>query len=55
MLGNDSIHATLTYSTEEVEEVAKLIDEAVLLLFVQPEQKRAMREARRAQRSEAAN
>ncbi|WP_166389677.1 DUF4145 domain-containing protein [Nocardioides ochotonae] len=50
MLGNDSIHAGLTYSAEEVEDVAKLIEEAVLVLYVQPEEKRAMREARKARR-----
>lgn len=50
MLGNDSIHAGLTYSAEEVEDVAKLIEEAVLVLYVQPEQKRAMRDARGARR-----
>jgi hypothetical protein len=53
MLGNDSIHAGLTYSAEEVEDVAKLIEEAVLVLYVQPEQKRAMRDARKARRSAA--
>lgn len=51
MLGNDSIHAGLAYSAEEVEDVAKLIEEAVLVLYVQPEQKRAMREARKARRN----
>lgn len=50
MLGNDSIHAGITYSQEEVEDVAGLIEEAVLELYVQPEQKRAMRDARRARR-----
>lgn len=50
MLGNDSIHDGLTYSAEEVEDVAKLIEEAVLVLYVQPEQKRAMRDARQARR-----
>lgn len=50
MLGNDSIHAGLTYSADEVEDVAKLIEEAVLVLYVQPEQKRAMRDARGARR-----
>ncbi len=53
MLGNDSIHAGLTYSAEEVEDVAKLIEEAVLVLYVQPEEKRAMREARKARRDAA--
>lgn len=51
MLGNDSIHERLTYSEEEVSDVAGLIEEAVLVLYVQPEQKRAMRDARKARRS----
>jgi hypothetical protein len=55
MLGNDSIHDGLTYSAEEVEDVAKLIEEAVLVLYVQPEQKRAMREARKTRRDSAKN
>lgn len=53
MLGNDSIHAGITYSSEEVEDVAKLIEEAVLVLYVQPEQKRAMRDARKTRRDAA--
>lgn len=52
-LGNDSIHTGITYSAEEVEDVAKLIEEAVLVLYVQPEQKRAMRDARKARRNAA--
>ena len=51
MLGNDSIHAGITYSEQEVADVAGLIEEAVLVLYVQPEQKRAMREARKARRT----
>ena len=53
MLGDDSIHKGITYSAEEVEDVAKLIEEAVLVLYVQPEEKRRMRDARRARRSRA--
>jgi hypothetical protein len=53
MLGNDSIHAGLTYSADEVEDVARLIEEAVLVLYVQPEQKRAMRDTRQARRTGA--
>lgn len=53
MLGNDSIHAGIAYSAEEVEDVAKLIEEAVLVLYVQPEEKRAMRNARKARRDAA--
>lgn len=54
LLGNDSIHDGITYSAEEVADVAGLIEEAVLVLYVQPEQKRAMREARKARRSASA-
>ncbi len=54
MLGNDSIHAGIEYSAEEVEDVAHLIEEAVLVLYVQPEEKRAMREARKARRTGSA-
>lgn len=32
MLGNDSIHAGIAYSATEVEDFAKLIEEAVLVL-----------------------
>lgn len=53
MMGDDSIHKGITYSAEEVEDVAKLIEEAVLVLYVQPEEKRRMRDARRARRSGA--
>lgn len=53
MLGDDSIHKGITYSAEEVEDVAKLIEEAVLVLYVQPEEKRAMREARKTRRAGA--
>jgi hypothetical protein len=53
MLGNDSIHAGITYSADEVEDVAGLIEEAVLLLYVQPEQKRAMKERRQVRRDAA--
>lgn len=53
MLGDDSIHKGITYSAEEVEDVAKLIEEAVLVLYVQPEEKRAMRDARKTRRAGA--
>ncbi|WP_122263609.1 DUF4145 domain-containing protein [Ornithinimicrobium cerasi] len=53
MLGNDSIHAGIIYSADEVEDVARLIEEAVLVLYVQPEEKRAMRAARKARRDSA--
>ena len=50
MLGNDSIHAGMTYSADEVADVADLINEAVVVLYVQPAEKRAMRDARKARR-----
>jgi hypothetical protein len=51
LLGNDSIHAGITYSAEEVADVADLIVEAVTTIYVQPEEKRAMRVARQARRT----
>ena len=53
MLGNDSIHAGVTYSAHEVADVAGLIQEAVLVLYVQPAEKQAMRDARRSRRAAA--
>ncbi|MFF5115056.1 DUF4145 domain-containing protein [Streptosporangium sp. NPDC000509] len=52
MLGNDSVHDGLTYSPEEVTNVAELIVEMMQTLYIQPATKAAMREARR-QRREA--
>lgn len=51
MLGNDSIHAGIVYSEDEVADVASLIEEAILVLYVQPAQKQAMRTARAARRT----
>ncbi|MBG6095960.1 DUF4145 domain-containing protein [Nocardioides luteus] len=53
MLGNDSIHDGLVYSAEEVADVANLIEEATITLYVQPAEKKAMREARKARRDAA--
>lgn len=50
MLGNDSIHAGIVYSAEEVADVAALIEEASVTLYVQPAEKRRLREARKARR-----
>lgn len=52
-LGNDSIHSGIVFSADEVADVASLIEETVLALFVQPEEKRQMREARRTRRNAA--
>ncbi|WP_179282278.1 DUF4145 domain-containing protein [Streptosporangium subroseum] len=52
MLGNDSVHDGLTYSPEEVANVAELIVEMTQTLYIEPAKKTAMREARK-QRREA--
>ncbi|MFE2842564.1 DUF4145 domain-containing protein [Streptomyces scopuliridis] len=49
-LGNWSLHDGLEFSAEEVADVADLIAEAVHILYVQPEERRAMRDARKARR-----
>lgn len=55
MLGNDSIHAGLEYSAEEVADVAELIAEAALVLYVQPAERQRMRDARSVRRAAAKN
>lgn len=52
LLGNDSVHDGLTYSPEEVADVAELIVEMSEILYVAPARRAAMRESRR-QRREA--
>lgn len=52
LLGNSSIHDGLEFSVDEVADIADLIVEMTVILYVQPEQKRAMREARKARRSQ---
>jgi Domain of unknown function (DUF4145) len=47
IMGNDSLHDGVLFSTDEVQDVAELIGEAVTLIYVQPAQRKAMREARR--------
>lgn len=51
MLGNDSIHDGLRFSADEVADVADLIVEATVHLYVQPADRAAMRAARQARRS----
>lgn len=50
LLGNWSLHDGLEFSAEEVADVAGLIAEAVHILYVQPEERRAMRDARKTRR-----
>lgn len=51
MLGNDSIHDGLEYSADEIADVAGLIEEATVQLYVQPAERLRMREARKTRRS----
>jgi hypothetical protein len=46
LVGNDSMHDGLTYSAEELADVADLIADAVKLAFVQPAERQAMRKKR---------
>ncbi|MGW7071873.1 DUF4145 domain-containing protein [Streptomyces sp. NPDC054855] len=52
-LGNWSLHDGLTFSYQEVDDVAELIQEAVFIVYVQPEQRSALRAARQQRRREA--
>lgn len=51
LLGNYSIHEGLTFSAEEVDDVAELIIEAVHALYVEPARRKEMRDARKARRT----
>jgi hypothetical protein len=51
LLGNDSLHDGLAYSAAEVADVAELIGEAVLVLYVTPAQHARMTASRLARRS----
>ncbi|MFC8311866.1 DUF4145 domain-containing protein [Streptomyces olivaceus] len=53
VVGNDSIHQNLEYAAAEIADLANLIEEAALTLYVQPAERRRMAQARTA-RSEAA-
>ncbi|MFI8105372.1 DUF4145 domain-containing protein [Streptomyces sp. NPDC086023] len=51
MVGNDSLHDGLAYSGEELADIAELVTEVVLVLYVQPAQRAAMAAARAARRA----
>ncbi|MFE3022112.1 DUF4145 domain-containing protein [Streptomyces sp. NPDC059256] len=51
MVGNDSLHDGLIYSPEELADIAELVAEVTLILYVQPAQKAAMAAARAARRA----
>lgn len=50
LLGNWSLHDGLEFSAEEVADVAQLIEDAVVVLYVQPAERSRLREARRVRR-----
>ncbi|MGW0206141.1 DUF4145 domain-containing protein [Streptomyces sp. NPDC003233] len=50
-VGNDAAHDALAYSAEEIADIAELINEAVLVLYVQPAQRARMAAQRAARRS----
>ncbi|MET7903857.1 DUF4145 domain-containing protein [Streptomyces sp. NPDC005355] len=52
-LGNWSLHDGLAFSYEEVDDVASLIQEAVFVVYVQPEQRAALSAARQQRRDRA--
>ncbi|WP_328895256.1 DUF4145 domain-containing protein [Streptomyces sp. NBC_00236] len=52
-VGNDAAHDALAYSTDEIADVAELINEAVLVLYVQPAQRAKMAAQRAARRTAA--
>lgn len=52
-LGNWSLHDGLAFSYAEVDDVASLIQEAVFIVYVQPEQRAALRAARQQRRDRA--
>ncbi|MGA5411224.1 DUF4145 domain-containing protein [Streptomyces lavendulocolor] len=51
LLGNDSVHDGLEYAPDEVADVAGLIEEAVLVLYVEPAERQRMAAARLARRT----
>ncbi|MDH6569482.1 hypothetical protein M2160_004503 [Streptomyces sp. SAI-117] len=47
IVGNDSVHHGVEYSAEELADVAELVAEATVILYVQPAQRRRMAESRK--------
>ncbi|MER6433226.1 DUF4145 domain-containing protein [Streptomyces sp900105245] len=47
VVGNDSVHQGVEYSADELADIAELVAEATVLLYVQPAQRRRMAESRR--------
>ncbi|MGY0070211.1 DUF4145 domain-containing protein [Streptomyces sp. QTS137] len=52
-VGNDAAHDALAYSAEEIADIAELVIEAVVVLYVQPAQRAKMAQQRAARRAAA--
>ncbi|MGW3477585.1 DUF4145 domain-containing protein [Streptomyces althioticus] len=52
-VGNDAAHDALAYSADEIADIAELVNEAVLVLYVQPAQRARMAQQRAARRAAA--
>ena len=50
LLGNWTLHDAVEFSADEVEDVAHLIADALYVIYVQPAERQAMKEARRVRR-----
>lgn len=51
MVGNDSLHDGLQYSPDELADIAQLVTEVTLILYVHPAQRAALAAARAARRA----
>lgn len=50
-VGNDAAHDALAYSAEEIADIAELIHEAVVVIYIQPAQRAKMAQQRAARRA----
>jgi hypothetical protein len=53
LVGNDAVHQGIEYASDELDDIASLIEEAVEILWVQPLKRQTMAAARKARRDEA--
>ncbi|WP_017541559.1 DUF4145 domain-containing protein [Nocardiopsis halophila] len=53
MVGNDTLHQGIAYSADEIADVAEMIEEMALVLYVQPAERQRKAQARQQRRDEA--
>lgn len=53
MVGNDTLHQGISYSAEEIADIADMIEEMALVLYVQPAERQRKAEERQRRREEA--